>query len=175
MPREAAGGPVLARPQQTAGSSAIIGRGAVPQKEKAPPSLARRRRLDRWAWGNSRWRGRRWSSYIPFSEKILAIGTAKNSALAYATNQHGCGGQEQSSGRNPHHPILLRELGERGPVSKRAPSVASGSSCRPEPAPLRWLCFSPRDRGADARRPASNLGSVRQQFRAPEAWTFALE
>ena len=40
---------------------------------------------------------------------------------------------------------------------------------------LQWLRFSPRDRGADARRPASNLGSVRQQFRAPEAWTFALE
>src|SRR4029077_2489441 len=36
-------------------------------------------------------------------------------------------------------------------------------------------CFSPRDRGADVRRPASYLVSVRQQSRAPEAWTFALE
>ena len=72
-------------------------------KEKAPPSLARRRRLDRWTWGDSRcWRGRRWSSDIPFSEKILAIGTAKNSALAYATRQHGCGGQEQSGSRDLH-------------------------------------------------------------------------
>src|SRR5260221_2907317 len=35
---------------------------------------------------------------------------------------------------------------------KIAPSAASGSSCRPEPAPLSWPCFSPRDAGAHPRR-----------------------
>jgi hypothetical protein len=55
-------------------------------KEKAPPSLARRR----------------WYFYIPFSVKISAIGAAKHSALAYVTNHHERGGQEQSGSRDLH-------------------------------------------------------------------------
>src|SRR6202045_2518149 len=80
-------------------------------KEKAPPSLARRHRLGRRAWRNSRWHGRRWSFYIPFSEKTSAIGAAKHSALAYATNHHERGGQEQS-GRRDLHPSPFTFLSE---------------------------------------------------------------
>src|ERR1700730_14778232 len=101
--------------------------------KKAPPSLARRHRLGRWAWRNSRWQGRRWSFYIPFSEKISAIGAAKHSAFAYATNHHERGDQEQSGSRDLHpspltflsDPIRTKELvrrcsASRGPVSKKS-------------------------------------------------------
>ena len=105
--------------------------------KKAPPSLARRHRLGRWTWRNSRWQGRRWSFYIPFSEKTSAIGAAKHSALAYATNHHERGGQEQSGSRDlhpsphvfertyPHYELVLRCSASHDPVSKKSPA----SSC----------------------------------------------
>ena len=97
--------------------------------KKAPPSLARRHRLGRWAWRNSRWQGRRWSFCIPFSEEFSAIGAAKHSALAYATNHHERGGQEQSGSRDLHpspftflsEPIRTKVLVLR--LAKPRPSV----------------------------------------------------
>ena len=74
--------------------SSIMVEGGPEQKR----FLARSHRLG--GWGIRRWHGWRWFSD---PKKIDTDRAVKHSPLAYAPDQHGCGGDnEQSSSRNPH-------------------------------------------------------------------------